>query len=407
MNETVFTIPEGNLVQLRAEIASLNKIAAKLDLPLILLNILDEETRTKTHDITGSKTYYRVFKVEVLGASPAISGWKFLATINRDRGLGTTIVRQVPYADPVPPTYHTANHRQCDHCHVDRARNDVFVIKNVETGEHQQVGRTCLKDFLGHGDPATIAKFFERIHVIYNLGGDGEGGERNGGPNLLESSLFDLDEVLATTSAIIRKEGWVSGKMASETGGIATSHRVYDYLWPRSAESADWRHGIEVTDGDKAIAVRAVEHTKAISDAETQNSYHYNIREIARIGRTNIKQLGFACSILTFYSRTVRETVDANTDGKLNEHVGPVGTKINTVATVLTIRYVEGQFGSTAVVNLEDAQGRRLTWFSSSKPAALDDAEGKSFRITGTIKKLGEFRGTKQTTITRARLVAA
>lgn len=38
---------------------------------------------------------------------------------------------------------------ECDHCHTVRPRSSVLIVRNEDTKETKQVGRSCVKDFLG------------------------------------------------------------------------------------------------------------------------------------------------------------------------------------------------------------------------------------------------------------------
>ena len=60
-----------------------------------------------------------------------------------------------------------------------------------------------------------------------------------------------------------------------------------------------------------------------------------------------------------------------------------------------------GKFGLTNVINITDNFGNALVWFTTSTPVFKI---GDSLILTASVKKNDEYKGTKTTVITRARL---
>src|ERR1700691_1883636 len=95
-----------------------------------------------------SKILYYETKVEfqVTGTAPKLAGWPFLATLTWEGDV--LVTRCLPgyegrvHAEKITPHF-------CDHCKVDRYRNDTYLVED-ESGTQLQVGSSCVKDFLGH-----------------------------------------------------------------------------------------------------------------------------------------------------------------------------------------------------------------------------------------------------------------
>ena len=68
-------------------------------------------------------------------------------------------------------------------------------------------------------------------------------------------------------------------------------------------------------------------------------------------------------------------------------------------------RIVEGYYGTTRIFEMVTESGDKLVWFCSGDPQGLE--EGKIFNLKGTIKRHGEFKDEKQTTINRCKILTA
>lgn len=63
-----------------------------------------------------------------------------------------------------------------------------------------------------------------------------------------------------------------------------------------------------------------------------------------------------------------------------------------------------GHYGLAKLHSLRDEEGRTLIWFATG----ADELEvGGKYRILGTVKKHEEYKGWKQTTLTRVKALEA
>lgn len=208
-----FSVPESRLEWLKAEIAKLAKRAAKIKCAAPTMTV-GESKDVKLTDKEGIVTFMRYFAVEVTGEAPRINGWTFVATL--DHADGEVMLRSHPgYKDQLPVRFRHADPRHCDHCRMARQRNETFVLRSDATGDYQQVGRQCLRDFLGHENPAAVASCAELLWDLCEAAeaADSEGGGGGGG------DLVDTEEFLAFVAAAIRNQGWLSRSAARAVGG--------------------------------------------------------------------------------------------------------------------------------------------------------------------------------------------
>jgi hypothetical protein len=200
-----YTIPAQNLGRLEESLEKLNKKAKKLKTPAITLKIL-ERREVKRQDWTGLLTWLEVYYlVEVEGVEPVKEGgWEFLATIQHlESG---NIVRKVPGTDEIDTKAYRHTPPHCDHCKQTRDRKDTYLVKSGE-GEIKQLGKTCIKDFLGHGDPEAIARELELYTHLELALSDAEDLDEGG---RYRETHYELKQYLSFVAEAVKLYGWVS-----------------------------------------------------------------------------------------------------------------------------------------------------------------------------------------------------
>jgi hypothetical protein len=338
-----------------------------------------------------------VFAVTVSGETPRYNGWTFVATLEplaTDDGV-ENIVRAVPGKDC--PVEFRSRVGQCDHCHTNRRRTNTYVVCN-EAGAHKCVGRNCLKDFLGHDNPHALAAAAELLAELGGLcsaaeeefwseGGWGRGAE-----------AWSLEHFLGYTSSVINQYGWVSRGKAFDEGSLATADRVLYLLTPPLGRPKSWLDAVAAARPDKAAiaeAEEAIEWAKSMDPGD--NDYLYNLGVLARAGYASRKTAGLAASLLTAYRRVVDLAAEANRPE--SRHVGVLKRRAEFEVTVKRIFASEGAYGTTGIHRMQDQDGNDLVWFASGSATWLK--EGRRYVVKATPKEHGEYKGRKQTVLTR------
>lgn len=89
------------------------------------------------------------------------------------------------------------------------------------------------------------------------------------------------------------------------------------------------------------------------------------------------------------------------------EFFGSVGEKIDLVLSLERRSSYDTQWGSTAIYAFVDDHGRHFVWKTATWPDAMTEvAIGDKVRIKGSIKEHNEYKGCKQTILTRCKIVA-
>tara|TARA_Y100000310_G_scaffold54016_2_gene49539 strand:+ start:19 stop:1308 length:1290 start_codon:yes stop_codon:yes gene_type:complete len=427
MNTTVeATVEEQPIIVLRSRIpeldkkfASINRRAAKLDLPATSYKVVAETILTVQID-TGYTDELGIpvtrtrklpaYEIEITGEALCIPGWQFAARVEPFED-GVNLIHTAPTFEGVVPTsYRATDPGHCDHCGKRRHRKETFIVQS-DDGNFFQVGRNCLRDFTGHNSPEHIAR---ALGWLAEIRGWSEESCFSGGKLEVD---YRADTVLAWASVVIRKEGW--GASASDNPTRWTVHTLlcggpdkhdfrgrnalHDFLAAR--ERFDALVGA-VEDCDIEEAAATLAWVRSLEDPD--NDYLANLVTILSSNWVAEKHLGLAVSATRAYRRhlEIKEKWQTEREGRdariaTARHLGEIGEKIEVDVTLTDTRTIETQFGTSVLYSFEDADGNVVKWFSSGR--GIDDQIGTSIHLVGTVKKHDEYRGLKQTLLTRCK----
>lgn len=396
---------------LQAKIEKLNRRAARLRVPPIVLNVEKEYyVAMKKHEHDEDPRQEKYFTVKVAGSAPQVAGYQFMATIqHKDAG---NIIRTVPGQENNENIrdFYEARPDYCDHCHKRRNRIDTFIVKGQD-GRLRQIGRNCLADFLGGQDPKQILWYFSLRDLVGRAVSDAdEETERRGRRGELGASPT---RVLSAAAAIIRTYGYVKASEANEEGGREPTSRkvrwamfdrhIGSQLPPKAKEQL--KELLKVADhptpADEELVKKATEWFNSLPQEEKDRSeFFHNIDVLLRSEAVSPRDVGFVGAIFPAYHRAMNQAKEQASQGtKKNEFAGTVGQKLApTQVIVVATQNIQSQFGVTQLCRMEDAEGRLFVWFNSGK-GRLE--QGQHLTIAGTIKKHDEFKGRKQTVLTR------
>lgn len=389
------TIPQYRLETLTARLDRLQRKLTKLGLAPMEVTIGAEIV---TYDDDGNPVV--TVPVTINQPVPAmLSGWSFVAKIEHecdDSGAPFNMVLKSPdYAGDLPAAYRT-DKPTCDHCGLSRRRNETFVVSSKADGL-KRVGRTCLSDFLGGDNAAHIlatAEAVTELSEVFGFEADDSGGYGGG------CTVFNTKHLCKAVAAIIRLKGWKSRKAVEDTMEMSTSDRLLELFCKKDSDPTGKYRPIEqdIAEGEE------VYNWVMSIDPEIENEYLYNLRALFARGYIAFDKVALACSAVATYQREkARIEAEKLRLSRPSVHIGTVGDKIGTgkgkqiapfVVTVLRRHGVDGFYGLTTIVTMQDDTGNEYVWFKSG---SLDDTIVVGGRVTvngGTVK---EHRLDKQT----------
>ena len=397
------SIPEWRMDEFKSRFGKLQKKARKLGVAEPKYVVIREFNKSFSHHpITDEKLTFpliiKFFEIEVQGKPPKFAGWKFVATIEH---LGEdNIIKTVPGEEDLSIKYrHDPN--TCDHCHKIRSRKSTYIVRHEDTNEEKRIGSTCIKDFLGHSSPEHVAQM---CAYLWNVISESEDCEGFGGGSF--SWSIGAATWLTVTAAIIRTSGWKSrGQAKNEEemgmgGGAATADIANEYVFGKGKEAEKLRKEVPLTDDDKRIGEEALAWAKTI-DPNTPSDYLHNLLVIAKREEFGIGHLGLASAMVFSYLKEVNRIEEKKRLEKVtgeSEFISEVGKRVEMTARVIGVYPKESDWGLQTIVKFIVNGKDRAVWFASGEPGYK---LGEEVKVKATVKKHSEYKGTKETTLTR------
>lgn len=398
MDTTTYRVNADRVEKLVADLSKITNRAAKLGVPTPTWSLSDLQTDTVKEDGPGGVPVTKVrrwYDLTLTSEPIKIAGYTFLATLDHTADTGV-ILRTAPNAK-VPEQYREAL-PVCDHCKLNRVRKDTFVVQH-ESGTIAQVGRQCLHDFLGT-DPTKFAKASEyALSILDRIGYEhGYWGDSS-------YKWFSTDEFLAATASAIRNDGWTSRAVAREYNKYATADQALDIVFTPTHWDTETITKYTPTAADIALAQTARAWAQTLREKDGLSDYEHNVAVVSTLDYIEHKHAGLAASIVIAYQKA-NNTAPTYTkrDTSKSQYVGTVGKReaFGTATVAFTFDNTRSYGGRECVGTLvifDDANGNVLVWAASGEP---DLKKGDVVTITNaTVKDHTEYKGTKQTKITR------
>lgn len=348
----------------------------------------------------------RFVLVEAEGTA-VVNGWKFIASV--EHTAQGNIIRSVCDVE-VPARYYNTQ-PVCEHCQSRRYRKNTFIVMNEETGEFKQVGKSCLLDFThgmsAEGVAAYVSLFDELIQGEAPV--DGCWGEQ----------YFETAEFLQYVAETIRAFGYRKNDFYSSER--STRDRASDYLILnhggfRGIWDAEIRETLQAEMDSVSFNPENPEIIKLAADArewaltqDESNNYMHNLITACKLDHVGHKHFGILASLFPTYNRELEYQARKAAEeakraaeaakGMDSVWVGNVKDRITVlVESFKCVTSWETEYGTTRIYKITDNTGNVFTW----KTGTFLEEGIKT--ITGTIKAHNEFRGVKQTELTRCRV---
>ena len=344
----------------------------------------------------GAKENVKFIEVEVFGKAVAESGWRFIATVEELNG--GNVIRQADTSVEIPQRFFE-NPIVCEHCNINRYRKSACILYNESKDEWKEVGKSCLKDFTGDLDAeyvsllASAIKYAEESSSDYSEFASGK-------------RYFKVIDILCYAAEVIKHQGYVkSDSYEAEPTGKRT-YRFYE----AGELGRNFDHAEEQM---KAVDFNAYsdENHQTVESAmewilnkeeDEFDSYIHNLQVIVRSGYVSEREIGMLASLMQVYRKHIQseELKKARMEAESgSEWLGSVGDKIKVdVKSAELVTSWETQWGFSGLFKFIDVNGNVIIWITGN--ADLN----KVLTISGTIKKLDEYNGIKQTQLTRCKL---
>ena len=403
-------IPAQNLPALIDKIATLSRRAVKISGTAINLTVGETIripayhtvglSRVPTLDTNGQQVFRVFHVVECDAPIVRIDGWTFVATL--DHHAAANVIRSVPgLSCVIPESYRTAP-PDCDHCRINRRRNDTFLLQNESTGEWKQIGRTCIRDFIGY-DVASMVALAECVASV-GAALDGELDEDSGyGSGSVGGAYIHSKTYLANVSACIRAYGWVSKKDAVE-GKSATATDALQNMFRKASVA------VALIESDFESATNAIAWARALPG---RSDFEHNMWVVSGLEMIEARSAGILAYFIPGMLRATEKAFAAATKKESlgltsSQHVGAIGDKLRNIpARLYGYNAIDGRYGTTVIYKFICDSGNVFNWFSSGGIEGLGAHSATNQQrviLAGTVKNHNEYRDEKQTILTRCKV---
>lgn len=378
----------------RRKLDGIARKAARVGVPFAYSFGAEYTREVKTCDAFAPVYHVAAVDVTISDDLIAFDGWRVLARIEHlHTGAGVddspqNVVFAFDACEDEPREWSFVP-CDCDACRVRRVRNVTFIVEH-ENGERAHVGRECLKLYTGI-DGATAARFAAVVDEITREY------DADAGANIERmhaARLLSVRRVLGIAADIIARDGY-------RTNG-GTRDDVLEAL----------RHDEDASENGARVAAAVLDWCASI-DANTASDYMRNACAIVAAGYCKPSHVGILAYLPRAYEREQErkrrdaERKKAEHDAREHSaHVGKVGERvtmpIDSAVCVTSFEYQASYYKVvTTYVYKIMSGGAALIWKTST--ASLEDVQN-SATITGTIKEHSEYRGERQTVLTRCKL---
>ena len=313
------------------------------------------------------------------------------------------------------------NNCECDECHKVIGRNKYIVFsksgKPVESRNDLVVlGTSCAKNYF----PFDIVSYIGNVENFYaELFGDCDSsdGYRPCGSNTVNiRRLFTLVGCVTDNFKVYEKEGVTKGHVEYLLAGKKDDNVIYvepDTKWEDMEQWLVSAYG----NLDNLCSEFEINVHSTMFEPQTESNPDVRLRD-----EIDLKYLGIACYAFVGAKKAHDKELERLAKEKMykdsikDEWFGNVGDKFEKELMFERIIGFEGYYGYTYFVFFRDEEGRVYKWSTgkgtyqcwhktNGRDAYLEYEVGKKYLIKGSVKEHDEYKGVKQTVITRCKIL--
>ena len=348
----------------------------------------DVKVETFVDHSTPEHKEYRYLTIGVeLDVDYKVGDYELVAELEHT-GNGN-IIRQINFEHKVPELYRNTN-CYCEHCNTNRKRNNTFLLVD-KNNNFKQVGKSCLNDYTGI-DTISIIEKVNSLYFLLNrdcleLDDEFKNYLMNSAPN------YDpLDYMANLFYQIVLKNGY--SKDSNNPFGD-----LDDYKYNQDLE-------------DKVNEILNVVNT----DWYNNSDYCHNVKVMLNLGYVSHKHwrllLSYINSANIYLHKQIQKELERQ--GLNNDYLGNVGDKVEFEVKEIRLLYTKNTYYSyngetTNVYRILTTNNNVVIW--NTQLALIENQHPDCFmansvpfnKIKATIKSLSDYKGEKQTVITRGK----
>jgi hypothetical protein len=390
------------------EIARLNKKAARIGVSAIQFEDLGKVTKTRhiiSKDEDGNEDV-RTVPMDVQRYSlslpePADCQWVAIVKIT-PMDNGEAFVEAMPAGTSADvDAWKNADAKNCDHCHTHRARAISYVVRHKTDGRVLQLGRNCFGDYIGKDTLAALE--FQSVIMQMFGGEDGFWPMEAGG--MRSVPVAKVVDCVLFAEVLRRTEGWKNNVRNPLDGGLEVegTHRIAgdcikSWQVSRGGDNSPRVKNLlaAVTDADRAAAAAIVAR---MQDEPVSDEFGETLKNLSDYEWIPSRKANLAAYMGQFLHNVDRKANEARLNAT-RVYVGTVGQReLFENLTCVRCSAIDTDFGTLYINAFNDQNGNVLVW----KTGSVNFAEGDKVTLIGTVKEHSDYRGTKQTILSRCK----
>jgi hypothetical protein len=325
---------------------------------------------------TGQREAGRAVVV-LQGDTPCLRGWRIAAVV-RHRGADAEF-RPVPGAPILPSPAERWRTASCDRCNVARNRKETFLLLHEGDGAVRQVGSSCMRDFLGGHDPERLCRQAEYLLLAGAELSDADAGTAK------TATTIELEAFTAHAARVIRRAGWIARASATEQT-------------PSSGDQAEasLERGAPLEPADLRLARGTIAWARELLPLKPDPSaFELDLVAAVREPWITCRERGLICAAVMIRRRELARA------RARSRHQGRIGQELEVAGLVEHVfDRPSARWGTVHHAVLRDLQGNRYRWWSS-RPLPVE--ENRAYRLSGRVTAHDEYRGERETVLTRCR----
>lgn len=342
--------------------------------------------------------FHKFILIDVEGTAK-VDDWEFVAVLDiNEKG---NVIRRYNTSIDLPERFKNSDN-VCEHCYTKRNRNSLYVVHNTITDEFKQVGGNCLALYTNGLTMEYVAAWIDGITELQKANGVFYGGGER---------YYRVEDVLHYAYVITKKMGYLK----SCYDGLSTKSLVYIML-RNDAYVSRLCDRVELLNDELCKAgygvVFSVENFMQDTTSPVANAINYymnckddsefvhNIKIILDEKYIPRKYVGFACYIPNGYMKHMEQEAERAKRTELKHiHFGEVGKRYKglSVQSIKRVAAYETVYGLMNVYDIILDGDIVLTWKTSTHVDEVGTA------VDFTVKAHGEYKGVKQTEVSRCK----
>lgn len=381
-----YTLPANAADAMEYRVNKANRKAVLLGQALYRLEIEPAEP-IRHHELDGEVWFEQMINVRVIGDAPRVGDYEVAGVITMDpiAGMVPNLTEGVLTSAEIEAV---RLDQQCDHCHSNRERTKIFILKGAD-GQVVQVGSACVELYTG-----VTVNPVENFHRKLR-----EEIEDEVGLAVWGIRAYQITTVLAVAAHIIDRHGYVSARDADLNKTMSTGSRVRGIVASRQPIPVPVVAPI-LADADMKEVEDTITWARTM-DGDTE--YGAKVAAIMKQDVCSYESIGIVASLVMSYRRHLdRQALEALKT--TSQYIGTKDTRhqFGTVK-VLSVRFFDNCYGGYFLVKMVDEAGSLIVW----KPKSASVLRGQRYTLVARIKLHDEWQGTKQTTVTHVKLTDA